>query len=384
MRKHTKIICFLFDPNVGGPTLRARSVYERMQAEGYDVRVAFPRNDGPAPAFVAEKGIVTDRLNITKPVLPRKLGPFLRFVVTAPVALFRIIAYLKRERPDLIHVNGAFDMIPAFAGWLTKTPVVWHLNDTLFGTRLSSLLGRVVKLLSSTIIVAAARVGEHYGVMDRNPHIVHAPVDVERFPISDRSAHPAVPASLILIGNWNWIKGHERFVEVLKKLRDRGTQAKGVVIGRFIAGQEGYWKPILKSVETEGLSDLFDALGYVEEPQEMLFNSDFLLLTSHSEASPTVVLEAMSAGVPVVAFDVGGVREMLGHGNAAAGWVVAQDDVEAMASAVDTLLREPETYARMTVNGQNRARNYFSLDECVARHKAAYAETIAMKGIRPS
>ncbi|MDC0499743.1 glycosyltransferase family 4 protein [Paracoccaceae bacterium] len=375
-----KIICFLFDPNVGGPTIRARNVYERMMKEGYSIRVAFPRNEGPALDFLAQKGIPTDRLNIAKPVLPRKLGPFVRFVFTAPVALLRMVAYLLRERPDLIHVNGAFDLIPACAGWLTRTPVVWHLNDTAFGAGLSKILGRVVKLLSSTIIIAARRVGEHYNVMERKPHIVHAPVDIARLPVSDRISHPAIPPQLILIGNWNWIKGQERFVAVLKKLRDRGTQASGLVIGRFIEGQKDYWEPILDQVQAYGLSDIFEAPGYLEEPYERLAQSDILLLTSHSEASPMALLEAMAIGVPVVTFDVGGVREMLGEGNEAAGFVVSRDDVQSMVEAVEVLLNDRETYLRMSGNGQKRARAHFSLEECVSRHKEVYAETLSGKG----
>jgi len=86
------VICFLFDPNVGGPTIRARAVYTRMMAAGHAVRVAFPRGEGGAAGHIAEAGIPVDRLAVDKPVMPTKPLKFLRFALTFPLALIPIQA----------------------------------------------------------------------------------------------------------------------------------------------------------------------------------------------------------------------------------------------------------------------------------------------------
>lgn len=374
-----KAICFIFDSNIGGPTIRARSVYARLAASGHSVRIAFPHGDGPAPDFVAAAGVPVDRLPIAKPVLPRKPWAFAKFAARFPFDLWRTAAYLRARRPDLIHVNGAFDVGPALAGWLTGTPVVWHLNDTVFSPRLSRLLGRLVRRVATVIVVAAGRVGTHYGVAGAETVTIHAPVDVDRFVIRNPEGRPYGAAVIGQLASWNWIKGQDRFIEAVKRLRAAGRPVRGRIVGAFLPRQRDYWQPIVARMEREGLGEHIDTPGFAEDSAKELAGMDLMLLTSHSEASPMCVLEGMSVGVPQVVFDVGGVREMLGEGADAAGIIVPEGDIDAMVMAVGRLLDDPVLYARMAAAGQARARAHFSLEACVARHEAAYRQAIATK-----
>lgn len=390
-----KIICFLFDPNVGGPTIRARAVYEILtspsQTDPLQVQVVFPRNDGPALSYIQDAGLPARRLQVDKPVLPRKLAPFLRFAASSPVALWRLWRFLRRERPDVIHVNGAFDVLPAIAGRLAGVAVVWHLNDTIFGSRLSQILGWFVNLTADVVIVAAERVGQHYGIPQDRWTVVHAPVDVGRFPARDLSSLPSASPRLTLIGNWNWIKGQDRFVDVITGLRSENLRVTGQIIGRFLDGQEDFWKPICDRIRVENLTDVIDTPGFIADTPGILANTDLLLLTSHSEASPIAVLEAMAVGVPVVAFDVGGVREQLGvpsgdgsQHSGAAGIVVPAGDVNAMIDACRTVLSNSTLWHRLARNGQRRARDHFSLETCAARHVKAYEKALSSHSGRPN
>lgn len=374
MTKPLKIICFLFDPNVGGPTIRARAVYEKLIPEGYDVRIVFPDGEGTAKSYMAERDIPVDQLSIAKPVLPRKIIPFARFVLTAPISLWKVTSYLRRHRPDLIHVNGAFDVIPAMSGVFARVPVVWHLNDTVFGRGISHSLGALVRRVAKTVIVAATRVGQHYNVEAAAPHVIFAPVNIHRFkkqarPISD-------PPLLTLIGNWNWIKGHDRFVEVVRQLHRDGVIIKAEVVGKFLDSQETYWTPIVKDIQDSGLSGVIDTRGFVSDMVAVLEQTDLFLLTSHSEASPISLLEAMSMGVPAISFDVGGVSEMIGEGSDAAGIVVPEGDIGAMVAAVKKVIGDQTLYKEMSDAGRRRARENFSLEACVERHKMAYKAAV--------
>jgi len=370
--KKLKVICFLFDLNVGGPTVRARAVYSKMIDEGYNVRIAFPRGEGSAAAYMDEKKIPTDSLSITKPVLPRKVRAFLGFIFTSPASLYRVTKYIKREKPDVIHVNGAFDMIPACAGLLARVPVVWHLNDTVFNAKFSRLLGALVARIATVVVVAATKVGEHYGVMKVQPHVIFAPVDISRFSGRKLAKIQSNPPVLTMIGNWNWIKGQDRFVSVIEKLRQQHFVVSGLIVGGFIEGQAGFWKPIIDSIDANDLRNQIVTPGFSENIKEHLLETDLFLLTSHSEACPISLLESMAMGVPAIVFDVGGVREMLGEGDDSAGIVVEPGDCVAMAEAVIKLLSDSQLYSAMSTNGRKRAKEKFSLEACVSRHKAAY------------
>lgn len=370
-----KVVCFLFDPNIGGPTIRAGAVYEKMIEEGYDVRIAFPKGEGSARGYFNEKNIPTDHLSIAKPTTPRNYFQFSKYLITAPINVCKVVMYLRRTRPDVIHVNGAFDIVPALGGFFANVPVVWHLNDTIFGSVFSRLLGLVVRKTSDVVVIAATRVGEHYNVMSASPHVIFAPVDIHRFVRGTRADSNLY--TLTLIGNWNWIKGQDRFVEVVKGLQERRVPIKAMIVGKFLDSQKEYWKPVVSRISELNLDRIISTPGFKSDMVEVLNSSDLFILTSHSEACPISLLEAMAMGVPAVSFDVGGVREMIGTGPGSAGLVVPEGDVGKMIAAIEFILANPPVYQKMSEAGQKRARDHFSLEACVKRHQVAYAAAIS-------
>lgn len=366
------VVCFLFDPSIGGPTIRARAVYERLMRDGHDAFVAFPRNSGPALDYIRAAGVPAARLNIAKPVPPSRPLAFLKFVAGLPLYVWRVRRWLRRVRPHLVHVNGAFDVVPAFAARAAGVPLVWHLNDTVFGPVPSRILGKLVRSLATQIVVAADRVGDHYGIPADRRTTLYAPVDISRFAERPPKSASVSPLRVALIANWNPIKGQERFVAVVSRLIGAGYEVTGTIFGRFLESQRSYWTRIQADIAKRGFQEVIRTPGFCEDTRTALVDNDIMLLTSRSEACPISVLEAMAVGVPQVVFDVGGVRELLGEGDEAAGIVVPEGDVAAMAEAVARLAERPAEYQRMAANGARRARRLFSLDACVERHLSVY------------
>ncbi|MEM0991270.1 MAG: glycosyltransferase family 4 protein [Pseudomonadota bacterium] len=366
------LICFLFDPNTGGPTIRVRAVYDRLQAMGHQVRVAYPKGEGSAAGYLAEKNIAVDTLAIAKPVLPSKPWAFLKFALTFPVALWRIAAYLRRQKPDAVHVNGAFDIGPALGARLAGIPVIWHLNDTLFGPRLSRTLGWVVRRVATKVAVSSDPVATHYAIPKDQATRLFVPVDTARF--TPRAARITRKEPLIgLAGNWNWIKGQHHFVEAIARLRAKGRPARGTVLGRVLDSQTAYWTPIFERMKTDGLDRVIAVPGFVDDMPAALADLDILVLTSHSESGPLVTVEAMAAGVPQVVFDVGDVRTMLDpDGPEQAGLVVRQGDVAALVAGIERLLDDPALYAQMAAHARARVARLYALEACVAAHIALY------------
>jgi glycosyltransferase involved in cell wall biosynthesis len=95
---------------------------------------------------------------------------------------------------------------------------------------------------------------------------------------------------------------------------------------------------------------------------------------SESEACPMAVLEASASGLPVVATDVGGTRELVAHG--VTGLLIEPRHPYQIAEAVIRLLDRPDAARSMGMAGAERMRRLFSLDACVAAHARLYTEVL--------
>lgn len=370
-----KVCCFLFDPNVGGPHVRASAIYSRLKFKMYDPIIVLPNLPGNAYKYFVDHNISVVKLNITKPVSPKKVASLLRYLLRAPFSLKVIIDFLKHQNPDVVHVNGAADVLPAIAAKLCGIGLIWHLNDTAMPQSLAKIFGKLVVTMSSVVVVAAEAVGHYYAISSDKYTVLYAPVDTDKFSVRKLKQPPdsSSPITVGMIGNWNWIKGQDRFLEVLALMVKDGYDVRGVVVGGFPETQGNFWRPLLKQIKKSALKNRVSLRGFVANPEKELAKIDILLLTSRSEACPLSVLEGMSVGIPQVSFRVGGVPELLGDkGQNEAGIIVDEGDVMGMARSIKHLLKDADRFVQMQKNGRSRATLLFDIDLCVNKHDEIY------------
>lgn len=151
-------------------------------------------------------------------------------------------------------------------------------------------------------------------------------------------------------------------------------------VDALIAG-EGPERPHLERLLNElDLGDRVRLPGSVDHPDALLGSIDALVLPSRSEALPLVVLEAMHAGLPVVASDVGSVAEAVIDG--VTGLLVPPEDEPALAAAIRRVL-DPAVGRRMGEEGRKVARARFTLERMVREYELVYAR-LAPNSVRLS
>ena len=183
-------------------------------------------------------------------------------------------------------------------------------------------------------------------------HVMRNGVDLERFsphdPAEMRQALGLTASPLLLtVGNLHEHKGQRLVVDALARLRSQHPGAQLLVVG------EGPDLAVLKQQAVAlGLADAVRFVGVVPNAELARWYSaaDVLILASSREGWPNVLLEAMACGTPVVASDVGGVREMV-HGSAA-GRMVVQRTAVAFADALAGLLAERTDRAAVRVHAE--------------------------------
>lgn len=372
-----KVICFLFDPNVGGPTVRACNISKILRQDNYDVHFALPRAEGSAKAYLEDAGFEVSDLNIQKPVLPNKPMKFIRFLVGVPISIWRISRFLKQANPDVVHVNGAFDILPAVGAKWAGVPLVWQLNDMLFGLRLSRILGWFVGAIADQVAVTSKPVIDHYGVEKYNPIILPVPVDIARY--TPRPAFGSGVVTFGFLGNWNPLKGQKDFIDTVQQLHVEGHSVSGRLYGKLLDSQIGYWTPLLQYIEEEGLGDIIHVEGFTSDVPKALQNVDILLVSSISEAGPLSCLEAIATGIPVVSYQVGDVDNMLSPtGSKPGGIVVDLGDQKALLEACRSLIVDHDLACQMGENARARAKDHYDLPHVAPHTAAAYNQAIRL------
>jgi glycosyltransferase involved in cell wall biosynthesis len=171
-------------------------------------------------------------------------------------------------------------------------------------------------------------------------------------------------------------KNHRIFLRVAALLRDKFPNAEFVLVG------DGPLRPELeREADALGVTGNVVFLGDQRDIPAVLASMDLSVLPSASESLSNAILESMAAGVPVVAYRVGGNPELVTEER---GTLVAAGNEEAMTNAVERLLRDARMRADLGRNARKFALANFSLDQVRKNYEELYAELLARKSWQPS
>lgn len=193
--------------------------------------------------------------------------------------------------------------------------------------------------------------------------VIHNGVDPDRFALERKP----VAGRILLLGRLSRAKRPDVALRVLEAVRERFSHAELQIVG---GGPEE--SHVRRLVDDLGLSESVRLLGRRDEVAGLLAEAECLLLTSDWEGCPIAVLEAMAAGVPVVATRVGGVPELVSDGET--GLLAGARDVEGLSGGVGRILESPAYGAQLGEAGRARVRERFRLEETRAATYELYAD----------
>jgi glycosyltransferase involved in cell wall biosynthesis len=170
---------------------------------------------------------------------------------------------------------------------------------------------------------------------------------------------------LITVGRLAPPKDFETLFKALQKL-DHG---KTIVVGD---GPNRPW--VEKFINQNGLSQKIYLLGEREDVPDLLAGAEIFLLSSRKEGLPRTVIEAMLAGLPVVATRVGGLPELVE--DSITGFLVPPGDPEALASVLQKLIEDPDLRRTMGEAGRKKALLEFTLDRMLKETLRVYEEVL--------
>jgi glycosyltransferase involved in cell wall biosynthesis len=180
---------------------------------------------------------------------------------------------------------------------------------------------------------------------------------------------------LVSVGNLYPVKGHRHLVDALAVLADRYP-----ALHLAIAGRGDLADALAARARDHGLASRIHLLGLRSDIAAILGAADIFVLPSLSEGMPLALLEAMFAGCPIVASDVGEVRVALAHGEA--GVLVAPGDPAVLSAALDHLLRDPKQARDLGRRAAAHARAEHDVSRMIRRYVEIY-EALTGSGSSP-
>lgn len=215
---------------------------------------------------------------------------------------------------------------------------------------------------SVTCVEAAHRYSSFF--VPKQYVVVRNGLNLDSFRTSDdtlaKSAYVASVGSLLPVKRWD---------RLLRSVQN--IMSVGIKDVRFRLAGEGPLRPVLEQLAGElGVSHAIELLGAIHDMPAFLRGAQFLVHTSESEGCPNVVMEAMAAGRAIVATDAGDIPYLVEDGKT--GFVVRQDDDEALINRIVTLLTNPDLCREMGKNARARAEQEFELSSFVTRTLDAY------------
>jgi glycosyltransferase involved in cell wall biosynthesis len=170
---------------------------------------------------------------------------------------------------------------------------------------------------------------------------------------------------LVSVGNLYPVKGHRHLIDALGLLRERNHEPH-----LAIAGRGDLADALTARAHHLGLADRVHLLGLRSDIPALLAAADAFVLPSLSEGLPLALLEAMFAGCPIVASEVGEVGAALGDGEA--GLLVPAGDSAALANSLEKVLADPARAREMGERAARRAATEYDVAQMVRRYGALY------------
>lgn len=310
-------------------------------------------------------------------------------------AFLRLRRLILDEQIDVIHAHLTYAEIwGRLAGALTGRPVIStihvlsyvHAKDRSLRDRaMDALVGLVRKRFGGPVIsVSQALRGRllERGLPAERAVTVHNGIEMQGFgPLqgtsrADRRAALGIPEDApvaITVAVMREGKGHDYLIDAARKVLEQMPQAHFLVVGGGPLEEE-----LRRKVQDEGLGKNVHLTGMRNDTRELLAIADvFILPSSHFDALPTAVIEAMAAGLPVVAFASGGVSEIVVDGRT--GFIVPNTDAGALAEAVKGLLRDRAQARSMGKCGKERATAEFSAETWAAKLQEIYRSSLSAR-----
>lgn len=298
-------------------------------------------------------------------------------------SLWRLRRICLEKGVRLIHANSILrgTIYAGLVGRSLKIPTLWHVHrfrpERILEAVLAALVDRV-------ILVSRAGFSLNFSFLEKTPKgvVIYNGIDVKRFqerqrpsPLRKTWGVSEETPLLGMVGVLHPIKGFDILFQSLQEIKKILTDFRLWVVGEDGTPSQIFRKSYEGEVRSRGLQENVLFLGKQEDIPEILSALDYFLMpTVTHEAFPMVILEAMAAGLPIIASRIGGIPEAIEEG--VSGILVPPGDAEALTEAILGLLRNRGRALELGKSARKRVEAYFTVEKNVSKVQDLYERLI--------
>jgi glycosyltransferase involved in cell wall biosynthesis len=292
-------------------------------------------------------------------------------------SLFALKRLILRAAPDLIHAHSSkAGFIARLAGLFTRTPVIFTAHGWGFAPGTPLLQKSFVWTAEALSATASARVicvSEYDESLARRwlpfassrlTTIRHGIPDIPLVASPQRQ-----PPRISMVARVSGQKDHALAIEAFSRLKSDSALLRLIGEGTRSSELQGLLASVPQPVRSR-----VECLGSREDVARLLADSEIFVLFSKYEGLPLTIIEAMRAGLPVLASDVGGVRELVSPRRN--GLLVPRDDLAAAVEALQFLVDHPQERAKLGAAGRMRYLSEFGEQRMLSSTERVYRDAL--------
>lgn len=305
-----------------------------------------------------------------------RMADVLIFLLPSTVRLMKI---MKKEGVDVVYSNTIVKFAGALAAFFLRKPHVWHIREILFEEKgflrfflPARYLFTIISGLSDVVIANSQATARQF-TAGRQPIVVYNGVDPDKYRRhGDVEGNDCGKWTVLVIASLQRIKAQDIAIRAVDILKERMPEIELRIVGR---GDETYADYLERLAAELGVSDRVVFCGYQSDIRGYLDDAKAVLIPSVLESFGRVAIEAMAAGVPVIASDAYALREIVVDGYN--GFLVPPNSPGEMADRLLLLHDDPQLHETLRENAREWIRTRFGLDRYVREMESILRNTVS-------
>jgi glycosyltransferase involved in cell wall biosynthesis len=370
MKKSRNVLFLQSSSELYGSGKIIYQVLKIYREEGFNPVVVLT-GEGPLADLLEEEGfeIKIQNLGILRRKYVNVKGLINRF--GKKLKAYRFLDKLHEEfHFELVYSNTLAVIVGSYWASKNKLPHIWHIHEILLGPKpLVKLLRSMLDKGTPVPIVVSEAVRRHWsGMLEvSKPEVIHNGIPYQEYlkQVSQAKSKIGLPVDKLIVtmvGRINPGKGQLFFLEMARAILKTYPHCYFVLVGDPFPGYESIHEEIKSVIQAADLSGNVVDLGFRTDIETILSATDIFVLPSiMPDSFPTVILEAMASGLPVIATKSGGAEEMVTEGET--GFLIPIGNVEKGTAALERLIQSETLRIKMGEAGREKVLREYSFEQ---------------------